>query len=432
MEDAPEGVAGEGNNLAEQHSAGDEVVASAREVELIHDGEGLSVIGEPSAVERFLDSVGLSQLAQDLPLARLGVALDRGSTIADSVAHAIEQVGRYVKLTKESAEQVKEFGLMPTKTKGISHAMLGDPGSISKWIQIEDGPASFLTNPAVLSGAAGVMAQLARQQEAKELKQLLVAIDGKLDDVRRRQRDEVLAKMDRVSFVIDEAMTIREHGGDRETAWDKVKAEVGTIAEVQADALRAIEALADKAAENTGVGALAKATQEIESEVGVWLAVLARCFQLQNEHAILELDHVLDAAPSRLDGHRLGLDAALQERRGKIVAKTGQLMSKLDVAGGVARENVLLHARASRAVINSINAVGGSIDDFHVPFAIEPDREALEPIRWRDAVRDSQQRKNAAAEAAPKVGAAVVGVGALVATVVLKGGDSKGSSGGQA
>lgn len=428
MDDAPKKIAGVGNGLDERHCDSDELVASARGVELIHDGQGLAVVGEPSAVERFLDSVGLLPLAQGLPLVKLGAALDSGSKIADSVAHAIEHAGRYVRLTKESAEQVKEIGLMPTKTQGISHAMLGDPGSINKWIQIEDGPASFLTNPAVLSGTAGVMAQLARQQEVKELKQLLISIDGKLSDARRRQRDEVLAKMDRVSFVIDEAMTIREHGGDRETAWDKAKAEVGTIAEVQADALRAIEALADKAADKTGVGPLAKATQEIESEVGVWLAVLARCFQLQNEYAILELDHVFDTAPSSLDGHRLGLDAAHQERRGKIVAKTGQLMNKLDTAGGVARENVLLHARGSRAVINSINAVGMSIDDFHVPFAIEPDREALEPIRWRDAIRDSQQLKNAAAEAAPKVGMLVV----LGAAVVLKGSGSKDSSDGQA
>ncbi|MCI1636788.1 MAG: hypothetical protein LKI30_01600 [Bifidobacterium crudilactis] len=433
MDDAPEEAVGEGSSLDDRRGDCDDAVPTAHGVELIHDGEGFAVIGEPSAVERFLDSVGLLSLAQDLPLVRLGAALDSGSKLADFAAKVVENAGRYVRLTKESAEQVKEFGLMPTKTKGISHAMLGAPGSISKWIQIEDGPASLLTNPAVLSGAAGVMAQLARQQEAKELKQLLISIDGKLDDVRRRQRDQVLAKMDRVSFVIGEAMAIREHDGDRETAWDKVKSEAGTIAEVQADALRAIEALADTATEKTGVGALAKAMQNIESEVGIWLAVLARCFQLQDEYAVLELDHVLDTTPSSLDGHRLGLDAALQERRGKILAKTGQLMNKLDIAGGIARENVLLHARTSRAVVDSINTVGGSIDDFYLPFAIEPDWEALTPIRWRDAIWDSQQLKNAAAEAGPKV-AATVGAAAtaIVLAVVSKGGDSKDSSGGHA
>lgn len=404
------------------------------EVEIISDGEGIVVNGSKSAVQRFLDDRGWLSDARPFDLNRIGKDLNVASDILDVLSEAADQSSMYLKLTPESAKQLREAGgLMKTKTKGISHAMLGKTGDASmKWLQVQDGPTSLLTNPAVLSGVAGVMAQLARQQEAKELKQLLISIDGKLDDVRRRQRDEVLAKMDRVSFVIEDAMTSREHDGDRETAWDKVKAEVGTIAEVQADALRAIEALTDKAADKNRVGALAKATQEIESEVGVWLAVLARCFQLQNEYAILELDHVFDTAPLSLNGHRLGIDAALQERRGKIIAKTGQLMNKLDVAGDVARENVLLHARASRAVINSINAVGSSIDDFNVPFAIEPDREALEPIRWRDAIRDSHQLKNAADEAALEVGAAILGAGVVVATVVLKGGDSKDSSDGQA
>ena len=115
--------------------------------------------------------------------------LNTGSKLAEAASNIAENAGRYLRLTKESAEQVKKFGLMPTKTKGISHAMLGDPGSINKWLQIEDGPASLLKNPVILSGVAGVMAQLALQQEAQELKQLLGAIDRKLDDVRRRQRD---------------------------------------------------------------------------------------------------------------------------------------------------------------------------------------------------------------------------------------------------
>ena len=47
---------------------------------------------------------------------------------------------------------------------------------------------------ALLIGVAGVMSRLARQQEVRELRDLLQKIDGRLDDVRRRQRDEVLAK----------------------------------------------------------------------------------------------------------------------------------------------------------------------------------------------------------------------------------------------
>lgn len=393
------------------------------EVELFHDGEGLAVIGNPSAVERFLDSVGLLSLSQEFRLDRLGSVLDTGSKVAEVAADIAENAGRYLKLTKESFEDFKEFGLMPTKIKGVSHVMIGDPGSIGKWIQSEDGPASLLMNPVVLSGVAGIMAQLARQQEAKELKKLLVTIDEKLDDVRRDLKDDVLAKMVRVSFAINDAMAIREHGGNRETAWDKVKSESGTIAEVQAAAVLKIEALADKASnKKSNVKDLAKAAQEIEEEVEGWLAVLARCFQLQNEYADLELDHVRNTAPSSLDGHRLSIDAAMQERRSTIVSTTTHLVTRLDEAGVVAQGKVVLHASAARTIVNSINAVAGSIEDFHVPFAVETHREALTNTRWRDAVRDPQQLRNAAAEARPLAVGAVgtLGTGALVVRAVIK------------
>ena len=144
--------------------------------------------------------------------------------------------------------------------------------------------------------------------------------------------------MDRAVFVISEAMIIRERGGDRETAWRKVENEVGTIAEVQANALRKIEALADKVGDvddGTGARSLKKTTNEIESEVGVWLAVLAQCFRLENERAILELDHVLATNPRHWDGHRIGLNEALHEKRDKAVRRTTDLLKRLDRAGAV-------------------------------------------------------------------------------------------------
>ena len=343
----------------------------ADEIQLIGDDDGLAVLGAPDAVERFLGSVGLLSVSKDFRLDRLGRVLDVGAEVARATSDIAANSGRYVKLTKESAQRVKEFGLMKTKTPGISHAMLGEPGSISKWLQIENGPGSLLTNPALLSGIGGLMTQLAKQTEANELKDLLAKIDEKLDDVRRAQRDSVLAKMDRATLAIKEAMTIREHGGSQATAWGKVETESGTIAEVQGSALRALDALTDKVDGKNKVGDLAKATQEIEYEVSVWLAVLARCFQLQDEFAVLEIDHVLDAAPADLDGHRLGLGAAQQERRELIVEKTKQLIGRMYEAGAIADSNVLLHVRAARSVVDSINSAAVIVDEFHTLLGIE-------------------------------------------------------------
>jgi hypothetical protein len=127
---------------------------------------------------------------------------------------------------------------MKTKTKGVSHAMLGETGKDSlKWLQVEDGAGALLSNPAVLAGIGGLMSQFAQQAEARELKELLVRIDEKLDDVRRAQRDAVLARMRSSAGAIDEAMILRANGGDPKTTWDKVSGVSESILNVQDEAL---------------------------------------------------------------------------------------------------------------------------------------------------------------------------------------------------
>jgi hypothetical protein len=336
----------------------------------------------------------------------------------------MEQSARYLKLTPESAKRLQDAGgLMKTKTEGISHAMLGETGKQSlKWLQVEDGLGSLLMNPAVLSGVGGLMSQFAQQAEAQELKALLVRIDEKLDDVRRSQRDAVLAKMKSAAAAIEEAMTIREHGGDPKTLWDKVSGVSETMLNVQEEALLALRALADKVDGKSTTGELKKATQEIAREAAIQLSILARCFELQDEFRVVELDHVLATAPGNLEGHRLGVAEAREIRRASVLQNTERLMARMDGAGVIANEHVILHARAARSVIDSVNSTAALVDEFHAPLGIESTRDALSATPWRDAFRDPQQLKIAGKEAGQKAlfGVGVVGVSALA--VVAKNG----------
>lgn len=382
------------------------------EIELVSDGEGVVVAGDRSAVERFLGHAGLLAQAQEFGLGKLSNVLKTGADVMETASSIVEQSALYLKLTPESAQRLKDAGgLMKTKTEGISHAMLGETGKQSlKWLQVEDGPASLLTNPAVLSGVGGLMSQFAQQAEAQELKALLVSIDEKLDDVRRAQRDAVLAKMMGAAAAIEEAMTIRQHGGDPKTLWDKVSGASKTILTVQEDALLSLRALADKVEGKNKTGDLKKATQEIEREVAIQLAVLARCFELQNEFEVVELDHVLATAPANVEGHRLGVADAREKRRASVLESTTRLMSQMDAAGGIANENILLHARAARSVIDSLNSTAAIVDDFHAPLGIESTRDALSATAWREAFRDAQQRRTAGKEVGQKALIGVVGV----------------------
>ena len=152
-----------------------------------------------------------------------------------------------MKLTEESAQAVKKFGLTDTKTPGVSHAMVGQPGDIKQWIQIVKAPGSMVTNPAMLAGAAGIMAQIAMQQQMDEITDYLATIDEKLDDVLRAQTNQVLARLDGVDLAIKEAMSVREAVGRvSEVTWSKVQNSAQTIHETQGYALRQLGDLADK------------------------------------------------------------------------------------------------------------------------------------------------------------------------------------------
>jgi hypothetical protein len=65
-----------------------------------------------------------------------------------------------------------------------------------------------------------------------------------------------------------------------DTLWDKVSGESSAILEVKNNAVRALEALADKIEGKSKSRELKAATKDIEFEVALQLSVLARCFYL--------------------------------------------------------------------------------------------------------------------------------------------------------
>jgi rRNA processing protein Krr1/Pno1 len=377
-------------------------------IELISDGDGLAVIGESSAVERFLATLGLP--SKDLGLPRLSKLLSLGTAgLQAASAHGAARVvdsARWVRLTEDSARKVSELGLTPTKTPGVSHAMIGKPGDVKSWIQLDKGPGQLPAKPTMLAGAPALMAQLAMQQAMDEITDYLAAIDAKLDDVLRAQKDSVLAQMIGIGLQIEEAMTIREHVGRvNEVTWSKVQDAAGTIADTQAYALLHLDALAEKLERKSTIADLMKTANDAEAKTRDWLAVLARCFQLQEGIAILELDRVLETAPDDSDGHRLGLKAARQDRLDTISRSTERLVMRIQAAATTANSRVLLNPIQSPAVVQASTSITASIGEFHERLGVGASRYDLETRRWAAAaaeVRDRARIKGASALGAGK------------------------------
>ncbi|WP_416963783.1 hypothetical protein [Streptomyces sp. Agncl-13] len=362
------------------------------EIQLISDGDGLAAIGAATGVECFLASEGLS--SKDLGLQRLTSVVGTGAVVAQAGSEIAAESGRWVKLTSESASLVKKYGLRESSKTGLSTGVVKRPkGQVRGFVEFVKAPRSLLTNPAILAGAAGIMAQIAMQQTMNEITDYLATIDEKVDDVLRAQKDSVLARVIGVGFVIEEAMTIRgKRGRVDEVTWSKVQAVPATIAETQAYALRQLDALAEKMERKTKIGDLATTANQAGSIVREWLAVLARCFQLQDAIAVLELDRVLDASPEELNGHRLGLKAARQARLDHISRSTGLLVARMHTAAGTANAKVLLHPTKSPAVVQSSNHVAIVVHDFHGRLGIESGRQSSEARRWMHAAVEARDR----------------------------------------
>jgi hypothetical protein len=248
----------------------------------------------------------------------------------------------------------------------------------------------------MLTGAAGIMAQLAMQQSMSEITDYLAKIDEKLDSVLRAQTNQVLARMDGVALAVEEAMSVRESVGRvSEVTWSKVQGSAQTIHETQGYALRQLGDLADKIEEKTKVGGLAKTAKDAEAEVEKWLTVLARCFQLHDAVGVLELDRVLDASPDELDRHRIGLKAARQDRLEIISESTKRLLARMNSAVDRANSKVLFNPTSSPAVVRSRNNVAIEVFDFHRLLGIDSSRESSEAKRWKEAAAESWDKARA-------------------------------------
>jgi hypothetical protein len=364
-------------------------------LELISDGDGLAVLGNPSAVERFMASVGLSGAGSS----RVGAAFSYGASIAQAGSEIAANSGRWVKLTEESAQAVKKFGLMETNRPGVSHAMVGQPGDIKQWIQIVKAPGSMVTNPAMLAGAAGIMAQIAMQQQMDAIMDYLATIDQKLDDVLRAQTNQVLARLDGVDLAVREAMSVRKAVGRvSEVTWSKVQNSAQTIHETQGFALRQLGDLADKLEAKSTIGDLAETAKAAEAEVQKWLVVLARCFELHDAVGVLELDRVLDASPDELDRHRLGLKSARRDRLELISERTEHLLDRMNAAVGVANSKVLFNPKQSPAVVRSSNLVAVEVHEFHELLGIESGHASSESRRWSEAAAERWDTTRATGE----------------------------------
>jgi len=155
----------------------------------------------------------------------------------------------------------------------------------------------------------------------------------------------------------------------------------------------------------------------VDTEVGEWLAVLARCSQLQEVLDVLELDRVFAIAPHELNQHRLGLRSARESRLALIAQHTEPLLDRIDAACSTANAKLIWNWTNALAVVESSNHVAAGVHDFHETLGIDSTARAWEARRLERAVEIGAQAIQKTKDSAPSVAAASV---MLVGGALLK------------
>lgn len=360
-------------------------------VQVVVDDQGILVLGPPNSLTRFLSAQGLARVpSTEVDTRRLSTTLQTLGAVAHLGATTTQNSGRWMKLTKESAEVAKKLPLLQ-RQGGTVQATAMNGTKFAKNLNFEK-LAGGLANPAALAGVGALMAQMAMEQSLKEITDYLAQIDAKVDDVLRAQKDEALARVIGVRLTLDEALKLRAHtGGVSEVTWSKVQGAGETIAIAQAHALRRLDAIAEKMEKTSKMGPLAKQTAKLREAVQQWLGVLALCDRLQDSLGIIELDRVLETAPEQLDAHRTGLLAARQERRQLLLDSTAMLLERMEQTARRANAEVLTSPLQAPRVVRSTNASAAQVAEFREVLEADPAHQDVEARRWWQAATEAGQ-----------------------------------------
>lgn len=360
-----------------------------KEIALVNDGDGIAVIGDAKAVEAFLASNKLE--SRELGLDRFSPIVANAGSVLQVGSEIAANSGRWIKLTEKSAEILKQGTAMAGsagKKSEISRAIVTENGKIKHILEFS---AKGIANPAVLAGVGGIMAQMAMQQALDEITDYLARIEGKVDDVLRAQKDKVLSELIGIGLIIDDAIVARsEVGRVSETTWSKIQGAATVIATTQMYALRQLDAIAERFEHSKADKQLRESLAKAEKDVPEWLAVIARCFQLDNALGILELDRVLDSAPHEVDDHRRALKISRDSRISTVAAQTDALLERVRLSSQTAFRGVLTHPMNARAINTSARAVGGSTVEFATQLGIAASVPELEERAWREAAAEKR------------------------------------------
>lgn len=368
------------------------------EVEIIGDENAIVAFGQGKSLTQFLKDYGILERATSLSKNQINLFIGKAAGAVQTASEAIANSGMYIKLTPEDAKRLRESGLLKSKNlpTGQSYVMFGEPGKISSWVKADVRPGSLLTNPGVVSGVAGLMAQQALQSQLQQFHERFDSVENKLDVMIQGRRTNQLAQLAAMVEVVQDAKIKSEanSGLVNQTLWSTIDSERKAIAVARHTAIGELEALADKTekfSSEKDIKKLSKEGPDLVEQVALNLAVLGKCLELDYEVGILELATVDYSVPQEADNHRNGIEQVLQKNRRTTIIKASNAVDRIEATSAIAYSQLILHYGESTRAIEALNGVNNNLNQFKSAFDEIAEGEELVALPWNRAIRDPKQ-----------------------------------------
>lgn len=345
-------------------------------ISVIQDEQGILFLGESNSIEQLLKKNGLS--SREVTTKALKVA----GTAMQQAASSAQQSGRWVKLTKESAELLAQYGKSGAVQKGVVQAA---NGRTVKWLEFIN-PSQMLT-PSMAAGVGGMMAQVALEQAIQEITDYLKTIDAKVDKLLQDQKDAVIADLLGVSLELDEAFAVMQStGGVSVTAWDKIAPCATITSRSLSYALTKLKNGAETLDATANIDDIIAQTVDFSADLEAWLGVIARSIQARDKFSSLELERAFAETPEVMEEHRQGIIAARKKRLSTVRDAVSLMQGTFIAVSARLRDGKLFHPHGIDKAIERLAAMTEETRVFAEHLDIEIEQHTIERARRWDKI----------------------------------------------
>lgn len=365
------------------------------EIEVYGDDDGIMLLGDSDDIRQALAEL---QIAQEQTVDINNAAILKNAQRAAKMLRKMqERSGRWVKLTKESAEKARKHGLLRNNDTGNFMGVIGKggKGGIKGNVQFEKIAGGI--SPEKLANVEMLMLTMALEQTMKEMTDYLKQIYAKVDQVLRQQKNAELAKFLSVAGLVSEAENeLRHIGALSDATWDQLGSSAQTVNEVQQYALLQLKAIADKIVASTNDTRSTKdALTKARPSIGEWLAVAADCLRLRDRIDMLKVQRFIDADldPELLSKHRFVIVDNRRARYHSLTDATARLQQaiKQAVQGKDDTMRVILLPMDAPVVIREGNEIAAALARFDKALGMEYKTPHYSEKQWDQAMGEVGQ-----------------------------------------